>query len=106
MYSETFNTYLQSVVPNRYISQENENSKCHSYSKSGDRYLFSKYRLISLPPSSPKIEKHSLLNTHHYGFRANWSTTIAVMKLVEEISTAMENKEYTVGVFIELKLSI
>ncbi len=28
---------------------------------------------------------------------------MAVMELVEEISTSMENNEYTVGVFLDLK---
>ena len=46
------------------------------------------------------IEKHNLLSNHQYGFRANRSTSIAVVELIEDISTAMDNKEYTVGVFI------
>ncbi len=83
--------------------------------KNGDRHQFSNYRPISLLSQFSKIleklfvvrldkfiEKHNLLSDHQYGFRANRSTSLAVMKLVEQISMATDNKEYTVGVFIDL----
>lgn len=86
--------------------------------KSGDRHLFSNYRPISLLSQFPKIlenlfvqsfdhfkEKHNLLSDHQYDFRANRSTSMAVMELVEKISTAMDNKEYTVGGVYRLKKS-
>lgn len=31
------------------------------------------------------------------------SASMAVMKLVEDISTAMDNREHTIGIFIDLK---
>lgn len=84
--------------------------------KSGDRHLFSNYRPISLLSQFSKIleklfvcrldnfiDKHKLLSEHQYGFRANRSTSIAVMEMVEEISTSMDNNEYTLGVFLDLK---
>ncbi len=49
------------------------------------------------------IDKHRLLSDHQYGFRSNRSTSMAVMELVEEISSSMDNNEYTVGVFLDLK---
>ncbi len=49
------------------------------------------------------IEKQNLLTEHQYRLRSNRSTAIAVMDLIEQISTAMDNKKYTVGVFIDLK---
>ena len=84
--------------------------------KNGDRHLFNNYRPISLLSQFSKIleklfvkrldsfiEKHNLLSNHQYGFRGNRSTSMAVMELVEEVSTAIENGDYTVGVFIDLK---
>ena len=38
-----------------------------------------------------------------YGFRKNRSTALALMKITEEITTAIERKKYTIGVFIDLK---
>ena len=83
--------------------------------KSGERHQFTNYRPISLLPQFSKIleklfdhrletfiEKHNLLSDSQYGFRAKRSTSMAVMEL-EGISTAIDNKEYTVGVFIDLK---
>lgn len=84
--------------------------------KNGERQAFSNYRPISLLPLFSKIlekvfanrvesfvDKHNLLSIHQYGFRTNCSTSVAVMKLVEDISTAMDNREDTIGIFIDLK---
>ncbi len=49
------------------------------------------------------LDKHRLLSGHQYGFRSNRSTSMAVMELVEDISSSMDNNEYTVGVFLDLK---
>ncbi len=49
------------------------------------------------------IDKHRLLSDHQNGVRANSSTSMAVMELVEDISSSMDNNEYTVGVFLDLK---
>ncbi len=37
------------------------------------------------------IDKHRLLSDHQYGFRSNRSTSMAVMELVEEVSSSMDN---------------
>ena len=83
--------------------------------KSGDKHQFNNYRPISLLSQFSKIieklfverldsfiEKHQLLSKHQYGFRANRSTSMACVELTESISTAINNKEYMVGVFIDL----
>ena len=49
------------------------------------------------------IDNSSLLNDSQYGFRSGKSTARALMELTEEISSAMHEKMYTVGVFIDLK---
>lgn len=43
------------------------------------------------------------MSEHQYGFRSNTSTAMAVIDLTEQISTAIGNNEFSVGVFIDLK---
>ncbi len=82
----------------------------------GDRHCFSNYRPISLLSQFSKmlekifvhrldnfIDKHRLLSDHQYGFRANRSTSMAVMELVEDISSSMDNNEYTVNLVPRFK---
>ena len=84
--------------------------------KSGDKHSFTNYRPISLLSQFSKIieklfatrldsfvDKHQLLSNHQYGFRSGRSTSMAVMEVVEALSSGIENKEYAVGVFIDLK---
>lgn len=35
------------------------------------------------------MNKHNILNNSHYGFRTNNSTSLALMELIQEISTGM-----------------
>ena len=84
--------------------------------KAGEKNLFTNYRPVSLLSQFSKIlgkilskrldkyiDKFSLLNDSQYGFRSEKSTALALMELTEEISSAMDEKMYTVGVFIDLK---
>ena len=84
--------------------------------KSGDIHTISNYRPISLLPQFSKIldklfvnrldgfiEKYGLLSDHQYGFRSNRSTSLAVIDFVENISTAIDEKQPSIGVFIDLR---
>ena len=84
--------------------------------KSGDKQNVSNYRPISLLPQFSKIREkifnnrfmnflnsNNLLYLRQYGFRKNMSTSMAIMELVENITTAMDNGKFTIGVFIDLK---
>ena len=84
--------------------------------KNGDKQELTNYRPISLLSQFSKIleklyverldnfiEKHHLLSNQQYGFRANRSTSMAVAELVENITKAIDNNQYTIGVFIVLK---
>ena len=76
----------------------------------------SNYRPISVLPAFSKIlerliynrlldfiNKHELiLSKNQYGFRQNISTSMALIDLVDKISTSIENNEYTIGIFLDL----
>ena len=84
--------------------------------KSDDKRNVSNYRPISLLPQFSKIlekifnnrlmnflNSNNLLYLRQYGFRKNMSTSMAIMELVENITNAMDNGKFTIGVFIDLK---
>ena len=77
---------------------------------------FNNYRPVSLLPQFSKlleklfdkrfqkfIDKNDLLKDNQYGFRSKSSTCLALIELLEEICTAIDKKEITVGVFIDLR---
>ena len=82
--------------------------------KTGDKTKFTNYRPISVLPWFGKIlekimckrltsyiTKHDILYDKQYGFRNNYSTCLAMIDLVDKISTAIENGEYTIGIFLD-----
>lgn len=84
--------------------------------KNGDKHEFTSYRPVSMLSQFSKvleklyaqrldsfIEKNNLLSESQYGFRNNRSTALALMKITEEITTAVDNYQHTIGVFIDLK---
>ena len=48
------------------------------------------------------IEKHRILYNEQYGFRKNYSTEMAITTLTTKITEAIENNEFTVGMFLDL----
>ena len=83
--------------------------------KSGDNQSYCNYRPISILPSLSKIlektvykrltdylNKYDILNTSQYGFRHGHSTSMALLDFVERIHEALDRKEYTIGVFLDL----
>ena len=49
------------------------------------------------------IDDKQILYKSQYGFRKNMSTTLAILELVEDITTSIDNYKSTVGVCIDLK---
>ena len=49
------------------------------------------------------IDKCNVLNNSQYGFRNKLCTTHALINLVEEISSSLDAKKFSIGVFIDLK---
>jgi len=43
------------------------------------------------------------MNDYQFGFRAHRSTTMAVVKMVENISQSVDKKLHTIGVFLDLQ---
>ena len=84
--------------------------------KAGDRSLFSNYRRISLLSQFSKtfeklfnerldkfFDKFQLLNNCQYGFRSQMSTSHALLDLVEDITSSIDAKKISIGVFIDLE---
>ena len=83
--------------------------------KAGDNREFTNYRPISLLPCFSKVlekmmnkrlvnylNKVGILSEHQFGFRKNYSTNFALIDLVNRITTTLDNKEFTIGVFLDL----
>ena len=48
------------------------------------------------------LNKHNLLSEHQFGFRKGHSTYMATLDLINYITDGFDNKECTLGVFIDL----
>ena len=84
--------------------------------KTREKNLFTNYRPVTLLPQFSKIlekiyysrldkfiSKHDILSNSQYGFRQNMSTNLALLELVEELTSSIDKKNKTIGVFIDLK---
>ena len=82
--------------------------------KSGDTTSFSNYRPVSVLPVFSKIlerimynrllafiNNNNLLYDYQFGFRNKRSPNLALIFLVDKISTALENGEYVLGLFLD-----
>ena len=83
--------------------------------KASEENIYSNYRPISVLPCFSKIleklmykrlidyvHKNGTLTDCQYGFRSNGSTNYAIIELVDKITQAIENNEFTVGIFLDL----
>ena len=48
------------------------------------------------------LDKICLLSEHQLGFRRNHSTNFALIDLINKITTAIDNNEFAIGVFLDL----
>ena len=110
-HSKTTGTHLQYLTNERYFSRPDENCESHTVIQNGDVKEFSNYRPVSILSQFSKIlEKvfhnrlmsyindKQILNNSQFGFRKNMSTALAIIELVEEITTAIDKGKTTVGV--------
>lgn len=49
------------------------------------------------------LNKHKVLYKYQYGFREQYSTILALTEIVDYIKDCLDNGDYTVGLFIDLK---
>ena len=48
------------------------------------------------------IAEHNIISNKQYGFRKNYSTYMAIIDLVDNISNNIDIKKHSMGIFIEL----
>ena len=48
------------------------------------------------------LDKHNMFFQSQYGFRKKHSTNLATIELMTKILQAIDNNEYTIGVFLDL----
>ena len=65
-----------------------------AFSKILERVMYNRLRRF--------LNVSKILSDNQYGFRKHHSTAYALACLYDKISSAIENKEYTVGIFIDL----
>ena len=105
-----YNRYLSSGI----IPEQLKFSLITPIYKSEDKTSFSNYRPSCSPMLSKLleklmykrlinfIEKHRILYNEQYGFRKNYSSEMAITTLTTKITEAIENNEFTVGMFLDL----
>ena len=83
--------------------------------KSGSTQDFGNYRPISILPQFSKIlekvflnrliiyiEKQQILVKNQFGFRQKHSTENALVTLIENISDALDNNDFSIAIFLDL----
>ena len=83
--------------------------------KSGDRRSLSNYRPISVLPIFSKVlervvynrllsymDKFHILIDNQFGFRKDHSASLALLQLYDKISLAIDQSEFTIGIFLDL----
>jgi len=109
--SDIFNMSLSSgIFPNRL-----KIAKVIPLYKSDMKTLVNNYRPISVLPCFSKIlerlmynrlllylNQHQILTDKQYGFREKNSTSLALINLIDKLSEEIDNKKFSVGIFIDL----
>ena len=90
-------------------------AKVNPIFKAGDNQMFSNYRPISVLPAISKIlenimynrlfefiDLHGILCSRQYGFRPKRSTYMAINDLYCKITSDLDSKFHTLGIFLDL----
>lgn len=59
--------------------------------------------MCSYVMQQPFLDKYKIVSDSQYRFRSNRSTSLAIIDSIEEITKAMDQKQYVVRVVIDLK---
>jgi hypothetical protein len=89
-----------------------KNAKVTPIHKADDKCLINNYRPISVLPLFSKIleklmykrvmlfvDKHKILSDNQYGFREKHSTYMALINMIDKVSSEMDNEKFSIGVF-------
>ena len=49
------------------------------------------------------LAEHNIISKNQYGFMENYSTYMAIIDLVDKISSNIDNKKHSVGIFLDLR---
>ena len=106
--------FNQSILTGEYPN-ELKIAKVVPLFKKGDKSLVSNYQPISLLSIINKIFekliynrlykfliKHNILYKYQFGFRKGYSTDMALIEIVDNIKTAIDNNKYVCGIFLDL----
>ena len=87
--------------------------------KNGAKNEFNNYRLITLLPQfsivfemlfdsrmENIIHKHNILHDCQFSFRAGRSPSMALLSLIENITTSIDDHGHAVGVFMDIEMAI
>ena len=64
--------------------------------------LFFKFGKNNVHVSLISITASNILTNNQYGFRENHSTYMALLNLVDQITHELDNKQFSLGIFIDL----
>ena len=110
--AEIFNRSIHTgVFPGRL-----KHAKITPVHKADDKLSINNYRSISILPVFSKvfeklthqrlvsffIQKCNTICDNQYGFREKHSTYMALLNIIDQISTEMDNRRYYVGIFLDL----
>ena len=83
--------------------------------KKDEPNLFGNYRSISILPAFSNffekvmydrmidfINKHNILFDNQYGFRSQHFTSLALIRLIDQISSSIDSKKFCAGIFLDL----
>ena len=49
------------------------------------------------------IKKHSILFIYQYGFRQGYSTTLALIDIIDKIKSQMNDNKFGIGIFLDVR---
>ena len=113
--SEPLCYILNLSITNGIFPQEIKSARVTPIYKWGDKNKLSNYRPISVLSTFSKIleriiyertyiflEKNNVISESQFGFRKNYSTSMALLTLTNKIVDAFEKNEYAMGIFLDL----
>jgi exonuclease III len=116
LFSEPLTHVLNLSLSQGFFPSELKVAKVIPLFKSGDTLSLNNYRPVSILPVFSKIlerlmysrilkfiNKHNILYKYQFGFRENYSANMAIITLIDKITSAIDNGDYVFGVFLDLR---